>query len=183
MSDWLGKRGVMSECENCRRLERELADATARADRNRDGVLELGEKLALTEHRLDRSEARCQKLEELLREAVDIGFGSKDWACKECRPYSECLIEGFVCPYHAARAALAPDGADVYSAEELAKRHGFQPIAESGGTALGKVLGHVDALAPNGVDPVQRLESATSAVLSAANVKLGRDDREDADGR
>lgn len=61
-------------------------------------------------HDVALSEKRCKGLEKLLREAVDIGFGSKDWACKECRPYSGCLIKGFVCTYHAARAALATDG-------------------------------------------------------------------------
>jgi hypothetical protein len=33
-----------------------------------------------------------------------------DWACAECRPDSDMLVDGFVCVYHEARAALAPTG-------------------------------------------------------------------------
>ncbi len=31
-----------------------------------------------------------------------------DWACKECRPDSDMLLEGFQCGYHAVRAATEP---------------------------------------------------------------------------
>ena len=35
-----------------------------------------------------------------------VGFG--DWACVDCRPESDVLVEGFRCMVHEARARLAP---------------------------------------------------------------------------
>jgi hypothetical protein len=34
------------------------------------------------------------------------GVAPKDWACKECAPFSDMLKDGFQCKYHAAIAAI-----------------------------------------------------------------------------
>jgi hypothetical protein len=40
---------------------------------------------------------------------VEVGATlGPDWACAECRPESDVLVDGFVCCYHEARAALEP---------------------------------------------------------------------------
>ena len=43
---------------------------------------------------------------ELLAALVKYGNPPFDWACKECVPHSDILIEGFACQYHAAIASV-----------------------------------------------------------------------------
>jgi hypothetical protein len=66
-------------------------------------------------------EARCVKLTveidyqatrylSLAKHTTERVGTPKDWACAQCRPYSELLVDGFVCEWHKASNALAKLG-------------------------------------------------------------------------
>ena len=42
------------------------------------------------------------KLEQVLEALEKHGVAPKDWACKECVPFSDILKDGFQCKYHKA---------------------------------------------------------------------------------
>ena len=43
-----------------------------------------------------------EKLEQILEALEKHGVAPKDWACKECVPFSDILKDGFQCKYHKA---------------------------------------------------------------------------------
>ena len=47
-----------------------------------------------------------EKLEKVLAALEKHGVAPKDWACKECVPFSDILKDGFQCKYHEAITAI-----------------------------------------------------------------------------
>lgn len=85
------------ECNECRSLERE----NSRLQREN---ADLRAKLAA-------AEADTKRLAAFILLYANGNFGG-DWACVECHPNSDILIDGFQCTYHRAKAidAMAQDG-------------------------------------------------------------------------
>jgi hypothetical protein len=65
-----------------------------------DELAQLRAELATAERERDELLTRAQRL----ANRFDLSQVNGDWACRECRPYSDMLKEGFVCDVHALRA-------------------------------------------------------------------------------
>jgi hypothetical protein len=62
----------------------------------------------------ESAQAELDRARELIRDFVQWSFSHehthKDWACSECKPQSDMLVEGFKCAYHKAREFLSREG-------------------------------------------------------------------------
>ena len=62
----------------------------------------------ITKLRRERDEARRLAGEAKQQLDRDLGFSMHDWACVECWPESESLIDGFRCARHAIPTEWVP---------------------------------------------------------------------------
>jgi hypothetical protein len=89
-----------------------------------------------------------EKLEKVLAALEKHGVAPKDWACKECVPFSDILKDGFQCKYHEAIAvckqALAAQPAHVQDAEgENMAVRSFLMLYGQAGLTVGQMRKHM----------------------------------------
>lgn len=90
-----------------------MRDENERLTRERDEARKLAADAA---HQLANERQVVADLRTLMARAVrlakrfDLSQVNSNWACAQCRPYSDMLKAGFVCDVHALRALDAEDG-------------------------------------------------------------------------